>query len=172
MPTYWLVVPTLVALYMALFLLRRGVTLRPGRLAALLVVAVVVRLLLVTCGLALEIPWEPLLGGVLLVMAGVLFTWRRAWLLRLTTSELREQIETACRGLLLPCQEIEPGRFRLTVKGASHDLWFVPLTAGVQVLVLPAVQEHNKVALLLSWIMKTFPGPTPRFRIVLKRGAT
>jgi hypothetical protein len=110
-------------------------------------------------------------GLTALVLLGALALFRsdHVWLVRAEPEELREQVRMACRGLLLPWDEPEPGRFRLTAKDGTWELRIWPLSQRMQVVVLPRPDAPGKAALLVAWLAKQYPGPVPRVRIVLQR---
>jgi hypothetical protein len=158
--------------YVLLFVLaRRPVTLRLARFGWLLASLVVLRLILAVAG----VPFQGLLesiGTVLvgLVAAALLLAWR-VWLVRATAEELREQIQTACRGLFLGLQEAPVGRLQLAARG-EPALHLRRLAPRVQLLRLCRGAGPGKVALLCSWLAKQYPGPVPRLRISLQGGAS
>ena len=104
-----------------------------------------------------------------LVGAASLAFGARIWLVRTTGEELREQITTACRGLFLEWEESLPGRFVFSAKGETRQLRTRELGDRMQLVVLPRLAGHRKVALLLDWLSKQYAGPIPRVPIVLKR---
>src|SRR5262245_41281452 len=168
--TFWGITAGLTACYLLLFLLaRRPVSLRPGRLAVLAGLAVGLRLVLLACGEALESPLDRALSGLALAAAVGLVLLRRAWLVRSSAAALREELGLACRGLFLDMQEPREGRIRLVGRG-EHELRMIEVGKRLQVLVLGPVPGPGKVALLLNWLAKQYPGPVPRVRIVLEGG--
>lgn len=156
--------------YVLLFLFaRRPVTLRLARVGWLLAILVGLRLVLaILAGEPFQGPPEIILTALLGVASLALLLSRRVWLVRATEKELREQIETVCRGLFLEVQELRPGRLQLSARG-QPALRLRKLLSRVQVLVLCRVHGPGKVALLCSWLSKNYPGPVPRIRIVLNR---
>jgi hypothetical protein len=94
---------------------------------------------------------------------------KRVWLVRASAAELSERIQTACRGLFLGVEETPPGRLLLTTRG-QPAIVLRRISPRVQLLILPRVTKSGKVALLCNWLAKTYPGPVPRIRLVLKRG--
>jgi len=167
----WILTGSGIAGYVLLFLLARSrVSLRPGLVARLLGVAVVARTVLLGCGYPLQSILDLVLTGSMVLTAGLLLLVRRAWLVRVTVEELREQLQTASRGLFLEVREPQPGRWVLVSKG-EHELRLVGLTRRLQVLLLCPPPDAGKVPLLLSWLSRQYPGPMPRIRIVLKGGS-
>ncbi len=155
--------------YVLLFLFaQRPVTLRLARAGWLLAILVGLRLLAMLAGVPLQGPLEVPLTVLLGVAAVALLSAKRIWLVRATAEELREQIETVCRGLFLGVHEPRPGRLLLSAQG-EPALRLRKLVSRVQVLVLCRVAGPGKVALLCSWLAKNYPGPVPRIRIVLQR---
>jgi hypothetical protein len=167
---FWLTAAVLAVTYLLLFLgAGRPVALRPGRLALLVGSVVVARLVLLVLGMVLVDGFDIVLlvatGGLALLLWG----GRRFWLCRIERDVLREQIETACRGLFLPCTESAPGCFLLTAKTGSYRLWVKKCCRCVQLLVQPPRVGPGKPALLLAWLSKQYPGPVPRLRIVFNK---
>src|SRR5947209_6267509 len=103
--TLWAVGALVVVGYLLLFVLaRRPVSLRLARVGCLLAGLLGLRLVLAVAGMTLEGTRE-VIGAVLLgVAAGALVLGWRVWLVRATGDEVREQIQTACRGLFLGVQ--------------------------------------------------------------------
>jgi hypothetical protein len=166
----WGAAAGLAVLYVLLFLLaRRPVSLRPPRLGWPALAVFVVRIGLIPLGC----PVTSLLDGVLLAAAGLagvgLTPAQRLWLLRAEAPGLREQIETACRGLFLQFAEAAPGRFTLTAKAGTWHLRTLPLSRRVQLIVLPRAEGPGKLALLLHWLSKQYPGPVPRLHFTLDK---
>jgi hypothetical protein len=170
--TVWVAGAVVVAGYLLLFMLaRRPVTLRLGRLGWLLAALVVLRLVLAWAGLPLE-GWPEWIATVLLGLTAIaLVPARRVWLVRSSPEALREQIQTACRGLFLGMEENPPGRLQLSAQG-KPALLLRRLAPRIQVLVLCRVSGPGKVALLCDWLARQYPGPVPRLRFVLKGGAS
>jgi hypothetical protein len=170
--TLWAVGAVAVGGYVLLFVLaRRPVTFRLARLGWLLSSLVGLRLVLAGTGVPPQELGE-LIGMVLLgVVAVALVLARRVWLVRSSAEELREQIQTACRGLFLSVQAAQAGRLQLMVQG-QPTLLLRRLAPRVQLLVLCRVAGPGKVALLCQWLAKQYPGPVPRLRIALKGGAS
>jgi hypothetical protein len=75
----------------------------------------------------------------------------------------------ACSRLFLNCSESQPGDFALTAKERTWRLRIVKLSHRVQLVILPAAAGPGKVSLLVQWFSKQYPGPVPRFHIVLKQ---
>jgi hypothetical protein len=167
----WLAGAVVVAGYLLLFVLaRRPVTLRLARLGWLLAFLVGLRLVLSLSGLPLE-GWPERIATALLSLSATALMSRRVWLVRSSPEALREQIQTACRGLFLGVEENPPGRLQLSAQG-KPVLLLRKFAPRIQVLVLCHVAGPGKVALLCDWLSRQYPGPVPRLRIVLKGGAS
>jgi hypothetical protein len=166
---FWTAVGLLLAAYVGLFLAWRQVSLRPRRLAGFMAVVVVVRLVLLTLGW----PWSGGLDVGLAVgsAAGavLLFGLGRYWLCRVQSAVLRQQLDEASRGLFLPYTEPQPGCLVFSTKGSSWTLRLTELTPGVQLVAPPTVAGAGKMALLVQWLSKQYPGPIPRIRISLTK---
>jgi hypothetical protein len=167
--TFWAIGAFVVGGYVLLFVLaRRPVTLRLVRVGCLLTTLAGLRLVLAVAGGTFQ-GTPDVMGTVLLGVAAVVFILGgRVWLVRSTAGELREQIQTACRGLFLGVKEVQGGLQLATQGNPGIRLW--KLAAHVQLMVLYRVAGPGKVALLRSWLAKQYPGPVPRLRIVLKGG--
>jgi hypothetical protein len=166
----WWGAAAVLAAYTLLFLLtRRPVSLRPRRLGCLVLVAGGLRLILLLCGYPLERFGEQILTGAVLLSGVALLLSARIWLLRVAREALREQIEMACRGLFLECKEPAPGDFHLSARGKTWRLRMVSLSRRTQLILLPRVTEPGKVALLVQWLSKQYPGPVPKIHIKLKK---
>ena len=135
----------------------------------MLLAVLVVRAGLLLAGFLPE-PWiDASLAGIVILFA-VSRPWTaRVWLIRVTAKDFREQIGTACRGLFLPCEEEQHGRFLFSAAGSTLNLRMYSIGRRLQLVVLPPVAGQGKVTLLVSWLSKQFPGPVPRVRIILKR---
>jgi hypothetical protein len=167
---FWWVATGVLAVYLALFLLaRRPVALRLGRLEWFALTVIVFRLGMVLMGYPLEALADMTWFGITLLAAVALRFGSRAWLVRAEAGTLREQIETACRGLFLECAEPAPGEFVFTHKGNRWRLCVRGFGKQTQLVILPRVVGPGKVALLVHWLSKQYPGPIPRIRIVLKK---
>ena len=166
--TLWTAGAVVMGGYVLLFLLvKRPVSFRLGRFGWLLAIIVALRLLVVMVGVPVSSPLE----WIGIVLAGVtvlaLLLARRVWLVRASAEELREQLETAFRGLFLTVRESLPGRLHLASNGKPIlRLW--RLAPRVQLMICSGAAEPGKVALFYSWLAKQYPGPVPRLRIILK----
>jgi hypothetical protein len=170
--TFWAAGAVAAGGYLLLFVLaRRPVALRPARVGGLLAGLVGLRLVLAVAGVPLQGSPE-VIGTAVLGWAAVAPALApRAWLVRATGEELREQIQTACRGLFLGLEEAQAGRLRLAAPGnPTIGLW--RLAARVQLMVLCRAPGPGKIALLCGWLANQYPGPVPRLRIILKGGAS
>jgi hypothetical protein len=169
--TLWAVGTVVVGGYVLLFVLaRRPVTLRLARIGCLLTTILGLRLVLAVTGVTFQGTLE-VIGTLLLGVAAValILGWR-VWLVRATADELREQIQTACRGLFLGVQEVQ-GRLQLATPG-KPSIRLRRLASRMLLMVLCRVTGSGKVALLCSWLAKQYPGPVPRLRIILKGGTS
>lgn len=157
-------------LYTMLFLLaRRPVAIRAGRLANLGLMALALRLLLLAAGYQVETGLDAtFMVGTLLVTC-VLVLGRRVWIVNAREADLRQQVEAACRGLFLSCDEAAKGQFLIIARGNSCVLRVWSLMPRTQLVLLPPLACHKKVALLVRWLSKQYPGPLPRVCVVLKR---
>jgi hypothetical protein len=170
-PALWIAGAAVVGGYVLLFLAaRRPVSLRLPRLGGLLATLAVLRLALIAAGTSLDSVGETIGTTLTGIAALALLLARRVWIVRATAAELREQVETVCRGLFLGA-EATPSRLQLAASG-KPVLRLVKLAPRMQLLVLPRVAGPGKVALLCNWLAKQYPGPVPRVRIILKGGAS
>jgi hypothetical protein len=166
----WVSVAVVLSVYLLLFAAaRRPVSLRPGRLALLLSGAVLVRVLMATCGDELLWPLDGGLTVLALAGAGVLAAIRRFWLVRVTNHELREDLVLACRGLLLGLDEPLPHMLLVSAR-TEHRLFLGRFGPRLQCLLLCRRPAAGKVRLLVDWLAKQYPGPVPRVRITLSGG--
>lgn len=167
---FWCAAAGLGAAYVGLFLAaRRPVSLRLSRLGGMAAVVILTRATLHAAGWPLEFGREGIPGVVFLLAVAGGWLAGRVWLLRSPADEFRQQLETACRGLFLKLEEARPGQVSLTASGRTASLGLRQLTANLQVLVLPQPGGMGKVALLVQWLSKQYPGPVPKVRIVLTR---
>jgi len=165
----WLAAAGAAALCVPLFLLaRRPVAVRLGRLRGLVLAVLGLRLALLV-SYPLETALDACFSALALLSLAGLWLGARTWLLRATAERVREQIETGCRGLFLPCAEPERGRFVLTAKGIATELRMRSLGTRLQLLQVPRPAGQGKVELLIQWLSKQYPGPAPRVTLVLKR---
>ena len=166
---FWLAAAGTAASYIALFLLaRRAVALRLGRLRWLALAVLALRLALLGA-YPLATAFDACFSALGLLSLAGLWLGARTWLLRATAEDVREQIETGCRGLFLVCAEPERGRFVLTAKGTTTQLRMRSLGRRMMCLRVPRLAGQRKVELLIQWLSKQYPGPVPRITIVLKR---
>lgn len=158
------------AVYALLFILaRRPVALRVGRLGWLLLAVFVVRLGLLLMGYPLATWPDASLAGTAMLGAICCRLGTRIWLVRGGADDLRQQIETACRGLFLVCQEPQQGRFLLTAKGRTRRLQVLRIGRRLQFVVVPRPGGQGKVRLLVNWLSKQYPSAVPRLHIVLRK---
>lgn len=130
---------------------------------------ILLRLGLVVQGYRLEPRWDMAMAAATLVGALTFWLSPRLWLVRAAAGELRGHITTACRGLFLACEESPTGHLLLSAKGIQRRLRIIGLGSRIQLLILPIAAEQGKVALLVGWLSKQYPGPVPRPRVVLRR---
>jgi hypothetical protein len=166
---FWWAAAVDLTAYITLFLLtRRAAALRLGRLGWLALAVAGLRLVL---GLV-HPPATPLdwgLFGTALVSGLALRLGARLWLVRAEAETLRQQIQTACRGLFLGYTEDVPGHFLLTAKAGTWPLRIMRISQRLQLVRVPHVAGSGKAALLVHWLAKQYPGPVPRIRVVLKK---
>jgi hypothetical protein len=166
---FWGGAAVLVGGYVALFLLaRRPVSLQLRRLGWLFLAVLVLCLVLLLCSPAPG-PFDLALAGVALVGGVALWSAGRVWVLRAEAAVLREQIQTACRGLFLELAESKPGLFLLTAKANTWPLRVIGLGRRLQLVVVPRVAGPSKAGLLVHWLSMQYPGPVPRIHIVLRK---
>jgi hypothetical protein len=145
------------------------VALRVASFGWLALIVVALRLLLVPLGYTIEGDWEWATCVVVFAAGLGLSLLRSLWLVRAAPQALAEQVQWACKGLFLSCTE-ERNAFLLCEKGVTERLRWFSLSRGWQLLVLPPRAGAVKIALLIDWLAKQYPGPFPRMRIVLKKG--
>jgi len=166
----WSSAAVALAAYLALFFLaHRPVTLRLRRLGGLALVIAGVRLTLVPLGDSLANRTDIGLTGIALLGGVGLWLGGRVWLVRGETAVLREEVRMACDGLFLECAEPRAGLFVFTTKVGTWRLRLLALSRRMQLVVLPRVDVPSKVALLVQWLSKQYPGPVPRLHIVLRK---
>jgi hypothetical protein len=167
---FWPAAGVLLAGYVGLFLAaRRPVSLRPGRLAAFAAAALAARLLLLALGASWAGPLDLALAAGSAAGAAGLLLARGNWLLRAEADALRQQLQYAGRGLFLPHAEPSPGLLVFTAKGSSWRLRLTELGRRLQRVGLPRPPVTGKMALLVHWLSKQYPGPVPRLRITLTK---
>lgn len=85
-------------------------------------------------------------------------------------AEVRDKIANACSRLFLTPERKTPDHYVfITADGA----WNMYLIEGHRIhrLLLPPLRAGGKVALLVQWLLKQYPGPFPRIKIVLTKEA-
>jgi len=163
----WVIFAVALATYLLLAVVRQNVSLRPGRLGALAAAAVVGRALLLP---ASSIgPWEWLPLGGCAVAAAVAPFADRIWLVRVSLDEFRQRFDDACRGLRLELRQSCPNRVELVERQQMYSLQMTSLSKGWLLIHLPRATRPSKVALLVDWLSKQYPGPVPRIHIHLSR---
>ena len=165
---WWTVAAIAVAHGLRFALSRGPLAVRARRLGYLAGCAFLLRVLPLLWGDTLQSRTDTTLTLAAPVIAVLLFAAGRVWFVRIPMSELRDQIETACGGLFLQCEETSPGRFVLTTKGKVHVLRVIG-DGGWLVVILPRLDGRDKISLLVDWLSRQFPGPVPRLHFVLKR---
>lgn len=157
------------AVYLGLFLVGRGAaTLRLARFGWILLTVAATGMMLATIwygrGLAqLKLP------AALLALSFALIGARRFWVFRAHASELQAALRFACQRLFLPFTESAGNGFVLMEGGKeARRLRFLWSARGYALVMLPPPSGRGKVALLLRWLSKQYPGPIPKIHIVLK----
>jgi hypothetical protein len=170
-PAWWFAVAAVSTWVILTVVPARPVGVRFAPIGGLALTVAVLRLLLIPMGYPIEGfgEWSAWIGTVLLGLG--LVTCRRLWLVRTTPEALREQIEWACKGLFLTCTEGK-NEFVFSHKQASSRLSWFSVSSGWQLLRLPKRSDSAKVALLVDWLAKQYPGPFPRMRIAIGKGVT
>jgi hypothetical protein len=164
----WIVAVAVLAYAAFALLPRRPVGLWLSTLGRLALILAALRLVMTLCGYEMEGLWEWLAWGATLAAGAGLSLCRRLAVVRATPDKLSEQVRWACQGLFLACTEDARG-FLLSHKQGTPRLGRVSLSGHWQLLVLPKPGGSAKVALLVDWLGKQYPGPFPRIRIVLRR---
>lgn len=163
----WVIFAVALAMYLLLAVVRQNVSLRPARLGALAAAAVVGRaMLLPASSIGL---WELLPLGACAVVAAVAPFANRIWLVRESLDEFRRRFDDACRGLRLEPRLSSPHRVELVERQQVHSLRMSSLSKGWLLIHLPRATRPSKVALLVDWLSKQYPGPVPRIHIHLSR---
>jgi len=165
---HWSLFAAAVAAYLLLAMWRNDVSLRPLRLGSFAAAAVIARLLLVP---ALAIGWwEWIAVAVCLIAVAAAYWARQSWLIHADANVFRERLDDACRGLRLEIREVTPGRLELVERQQSSRLGMTVLLPACLLVQLPRPARPSKVALLVDWLAKQYPGPVPRIHIRLSRG--
>jgi hypothetical protein len=163
----WVAFAVALATYLFLAVVRQNVSLRPGRLGWLAAAAVVGRaVLLPASSIGL---WEWLLLGACAVAAAVAPFANRIWLVRVSLDDFRQRLDDACRGLRLELPQSCPDRVELVERQQVHSLRMKSLSTKWLLIRLPRSTRPSKVALLVDWLSKQYPGPVPRIHIHLSR---
>ena len=158
------------AVYGAVFILaKRPVAIRSGRLGWMLLTVFSARCFLLFVGYAIETRLDAILTGATLLSAACFRMNEKVWLIRVSADELRQELQTACRGLFLECEEKRHGRFLLQTKKNAWPMRFFTLTKRLQLIFLPHSRTQGRVSLLVSWLSKQHPGPVPRIRVSARR---
>jgi hypothetical protein len=111
---------------------------------------------------------ELVLFYFLLLLALLLLSGSEWWLVRADAATVQERIATGCAGLFLTCEPLSGIGVRLTARGVESRLRLVPLGKRLTGVTLPRPGGKGKVALLVNWLTKQYPGSLPRLRIRLK----
>ena len=100
----------------------------------------------------------------------LLQTFRGACLLRINRSDYLDLLASGCKRLLLSF-ELKEGETQVVLfgKGRTETVPIRQLSRRVVWTRFPARTPHDKIMLLGQYLEKSFPGPLPRFRMVLKQ---
>lgn len=160
--------PALVVAYVALFLARKDVSLRPRVLALLGCVGLVAQLGFVAVQWPSPDPDSTLILLSRLIFVAVFFSLRGVALVHARSDALRAELAEACRRLFIDVKEVRPGEVVVIARGIGVvvRLWKLgPLT----LLLFPRPPAPGKLTLLFEWLIKRYPGPIPRIRVTLHR---
>ena len=164
----WILIP--LALYVMLFILaRRPVALTWGRIGKCLVVVSTlgaVPLLLVGQAVPFSVLTVP---GVCLVVGCLLWPFCGSQLVRISHDGYLDLVRSGSKRLLLRIDEDNANRIVLIERQRTETLRVTRLSRRVLFARLPSVKSHDKITLLVRWLLKSFHGPLPRVRIVLKK---
>lgn len=111
---------------------------------------------------------ELILFYLLLLLALLLLPGSEWWLVRADAATVQERIAAGCAGLFLTCEPLPGVGVRLIARGVESRLRLVPLGKRLTGVTLPRPGGKGKVALLVNWLTKQYPGSLPRLRIRLK----
>jgi len=153
------------AIYLLLAVWRENVSLRPLRIGSYAGAVAAGRVILLW-GLPL-IGWEWLPMAGCLLVAGAAPLVRGTWLIRAAPDDFRRRMDDACRGLRLECRESTRGCLDLVERQQTHCVRIVAAGRACVLVQLPRVARPSKVALLVDWLAKQYPGPVPRIHIHL-----
>jgi hypothetical protein len=161
----WLTFALTASVYLLLAAWRKDVSLRPVRLGWLAAAAVLGRVILWPVSSIVSWEWLPLVGCLI---AAFIAPWiQRIWLIHADHSEFRQRLDDACRGLRLEYREVAPGKLDLVERQQVHRLRVGFLLTACVLIQLPRAARPSKVALLVDWLAKQYPGPIPRIHIHL-----
>jgi hypothetical protein len=153
--------------YLLMAMWRKDVSLRPLRLGSIASAAVIARFLLVV---ALAMAWwEWIAVALCLILVAAAHWTRQSWLIHADPREFRQRMDDACRGLRLEQREPSPGRLELVDRQQTSWLGVTVLFPAWLLVQLPRAARPSKVALLVDWLAKQYPGPVPRIHIRLSR---
>jgi hypothetical protein len=161
----WVIFAAALATYLLLAAVRQNVSLRLARLGWLAAAAVLVRAMLLPASSMGLWEWLPL-GACAAAAVAAPFA-SRIWFVRAMQDEFRERLYDACRGLRLELCASSPDRMELVERQQAHSLRVRSLSKGWIVIHLPRATRPSKVALLVDWLSKQYPGPVPRIHIQL-----
>ena len=153
------------AIYLLLAVWRENVSLRPLRIGLFAAAAAGSRVILLFVSPLVAWDWLPLAGCLL--AAGVAPWIRGTWLIRASPDEFRRRLDDACRGLHLEYRESVAGCLDLVEREQIHRLRIAAVSRACVLIRLPRAARPSKVALLVDWLAKQYPGPVPRIHIHL-----
>jgi hypothetical protein len=160
---FWGLFAVALATYLLLAIVRQNVSLRPVRLGWFAAAAVVGRAMLLPTS-SIEL-WEWLPLGACAAAATVAPCAARIWLVRISPDEFRQRLDDACRGLRLELRQSSPDCVELVERQQVHSLRMTALSKGRILIHLPRATRPSKVALLVDWLSKQYPGPVPRIHV-------
>jgi hypothetical protein len=162
---FWLLFAAVAATYLLLAAWRTNVSLRPLRIGGIAVAAMLSRVILWSTLLIVSWEWLPIASSLIAV---VIASWvQRIWLIHVDQVEFRQRLDEACRGLRLEARESPPGQLDLVERQHVQRLVVTAVSTAWVLIQLPRVARPSKVALLVDWLAKQYPGPVPRIHIHL-----
>jgi hypothetical protein len=170
-PAWWFAAAAVLVWVILAVVPARPVGVRFAPVGGLALTVAMLRLVLIPMGYPIEGlgEWSAWVGAMVVGLG--LIVCRRFCLVRTTPQALREQIEWACKGLFLTCAEGK-NQFVFSHKQANSTLSWFSVSSGWQLLRLPTRRDSAKVALLVDWLAKQYPGPFPRMRIAIGKGVS
>jgi hypothetical protein len=161
----WFLFALSAAIYLSLAACRTNVSLRPLRLGWFAAATVLGRVTLLFVSWIEWWEWLPIASCLIAVAVASWFQF--IWLVRAEDDEFRRRLYDACRGLRLEYRESAPDSLDLVERQRHHRLCVADLGRGWVLVRLPRAVRHSKVALLVDWLAKQYPGPVPRIHICL-----